>query len=101
MIQDDCRRSPWVIAVAAVSGGGKTTIANGLAERLPGSRILLFDDYDFDGPTDLLTWVDHGANYHEWDLTPLVADLRRALSEPCQHIILDYPFAYAQDQVSP
>ena len=101
MIGDNLRRPPWVIAVAAVSGGEKTTIANGLAQRLPGSRMLSFGDYNFEGPTDILAWVDQGADYHAWDLTPLVEDLQRALAEPCQYIILDYPFAYAQDQVSP
>ncbi len=101
MTQDGFHRPPWVVAVGAVSGGGKTTITNGLAERLPASHVLLFDDYDFEEPANLLAWVDQGADYQAWDLTPLVADLERALREPCQHIILDYPFAYAQDQVSP
>lgn len=99
--QDGSHRRPWVIAVGAVSGGGKTTIAKGLAERMAASRVLLFDDYDFEGPDNLPAWVDQGADYQAWDLTPLVADLKRALSEPWQHILLDYPFAYSQDQVRP
>lgn len=100
-MRDGVRRPPWVIAVAAVSGGGKTTIVNHLAERLQESRVLSFDDYDFDGPDDLVAWVDHGSDYHAWDLTPLVADLQQALSKSCQHVILDYPFAYCQVQVGP
>ncbi|KUP23630.1 hypothetical protein [Paenibacillus sp. DMB5] len=41
---------PCVIAVAAVSGGGKTSAANALRERLTDAVALYFDDYDFEGP---------------------------------------------------
>ena len=36
---------PLVVAIAGVSGGGKTTIANHLNERLQNSKTLFFDDY--------------------------------------------------------
>ncbi len=97
---DESRRRPWVITVAAVSGGGKTTIAKGLARRL-GAYLLSFDDYDFEGPDDFVAWIDHGADYRDWDLSPLVVDLQQALTGPYRYVILDYPFAYAQYQVSP
>lgn len=51
-------KKPLVIAIAAVSGGGKTTIATHLNERLHHSKILYFDDYDFEGPDDIIDWVD-------------------------------------------
>ena len=92
-------KAPTVIAVGAVSGGGKTTIASQLGTRIPQARVVYFDDYDFAGPHDFVDWVDRGADYDEWDLAPLVKDLQRLLAEPLRYIVLDYPFAYAQGQV--
>lgn len=43
---------PIVIAIAAVSGGGKTTISSNLKGKLQNSKTLFFDDYDFDAPDD-------------------------------------------------
>lgn len=94
-------RPPWVIAVAAVSGGGKTTVANGLGCRLPQATVVSFDDYDVTGPRDIVEWVGRGADYRAWDLTPLVRDLQTLLAEPWRYIILDYPFGYAQPQLGP
>lgn len=37
-----------VIAIASISGGGKTTIINALRNRLDNSVVLYFDDYSFD-----------------------------------------------------
>lgn len=91
---------PLVIAIAGVSGGGKTTIVKHLNERLHNSKILFFDDYDFDGPSDIIDWVDKGANYDEWDLSPLIRDLKGLQSEPLEYIIIDYPFAYKHSKTS-
>ena len=85
---------PLVIAIAGVSGGGKTTIAECLNDRLKNSKTLFFDDYDFDGPDDIIDWVNKGANYDEWDLTPFIRDLEALLAEPLDYIVLDFPFAY-------
>lgn len=73
--------SPRVVAIAGVSGGGKTTIAKHLNERFQNSKILFFDDYDFDGPDDIINWVDKGANYDKWNLAPLIRDLEALLIE--------------------
>lgn len=91
---------PLVIAIAGVSGGGKTTIAKYLNERLHNSKTLFFDDYDFDVPNDIIDWVDKGANYDEWNLAPLIRDLKRLLSEPLDYIVLDFPFAYKHSKTS-
>ena len=41
-------KRPIVIAVAAVSGGGKTTVVNELKRKLNLSQVIYFDDYDFE-----------------------------------------------------
>ncbi len=84
----------FVISIAAVSGGGKTTIAKHLHDTLKQSKVFYFDDYDFNGPDDIIAWVDRGANYDEWDLTPLLNDIEKLLDMSPNYIILDYPFAY-------
>lgn len=91
-----------VISIAAVSGGGKTTITKELIKRLNSSEALFFDEYDFDGaPDDIVKWVEDGHDYNQWDLEPLKADLESLLErkEPPAYIILDYPFSYKNDQL--
>eukprot|EP00130_Batrachochytrium_dendrobatidis_P008547 XP_006683422.1 hypothetical protein BATDEDRAFT_93182 [Batrachochytrium dendrobatidis JAM81] len=94
------RKPPLVISIAGVSGAGKTTIATQLNERLKNSRKLLFDEYDFEGPDDIIDWVDRGANYDEWNLSPLISDLEALLTEPLNYIVLDFPFAYKHSMTS-
>ncbi|MEN2465632.1 hypothetical protein [Ornithinibacillus sp. JPR2-1] len=88
------RDLPIVIAIAAVSGGGKTTVTSELKGKLHNSKALFFDEYDFDGPDDFVGWIENGSNPDEWDLTPLIRDIRRLLIEPLDYIILDFPFSY-------
>ncbi|MCT2536888.1 AAA family ATPase [Aquibacillus koreensis] len=85
--------SPFVIAISGVSGGGKTTITKALSDRLSNSTNLFFDDYDFEGPVDIIDWVDRGADYNEWNLDPLIHDLKQIISKCYTFILLDYPFA--------
>ncbi|RDW20258.1 hypothetical protein CWR48_06045 [Oceanobacillus arenosus] len=94
------KKPPIVISIAGVSGGGKTTIAKSLNEKLHNSKILYFDDYDFEGPDDIIEWVDNGANYDQWNLEPLITDLEVLLAEPLDHIVLDLPFAYKHAKIS-
>lgn len=87
---------PIVIAISAVSGGGKTAVTSQLNKTLPKSKSLFFDDYNFIGPEDICDWVARGADYEEWVLTPLIKDLNYLLSEDSNlydWILLDYPFA--------
>ncbi len=89
-----------IIAIAAVSGGGKTTVTSRLNQVLNNSSALYFDDYDLDGPDNIMDWVERGANCNEWNLDPLISDLRRhATSENIEYILLDYPFARLHDQL--
>ncbi|QWG33689.1 hypothetical protein [Bacillus mycoides] len=85
-----------VISIAAVSGGGKTTITESLTHELTNSKALYFDSYKFDNcPADICKWIDDGANYDEWLLTPLITDIQHLLQNSnLDYIIVDYPFAY-------
>ncbi|CAM4337470.1 hypothetical protein L1N85_21805 [Paenibacillus alkaliterrae] len=67
---------PFIIAIAAVSGGGKTSVVQLLNKELANSTALFFDDYDFEGPDNLIEWVHRGADHNEWKLTPLINDIR-------------------------
>lgn len=91
---------PFVIAISGVSGGGKTTVTKHLIQKLHHSQALYFDDYDFDGPEDIITWVEKGSDYNLWDLTPLIKDLKVLCNEPLGYIVLDFPFAYKHFKMS-
>ncbi|MDT3498646.1 hypothetical protein NLU03_31365 [Bacillus toyonensis] len=86
-----------VISIAAVSGGGKTTITESLTQELTNSKALYFDSYNFDNcPADICKWIDDGANYDEWVLTPLIHDIQHLIRDSkLDYIIVDYPFAYS------
>lgn len=88
------RKLPIVIAIAGVSGGGKTTITSELKGKLHNCKTLYFDDYDFDGPDDFVEWIENGSNPEEWKLSPLINDIKKLINEPLDYVILDFPFAY-------
>lgn len=93
---------PLVIAISAVSGGGKTTVIQALNNELHLSKSLYFDDYDFEGcPEDFFQWVQSGADYNVWNTEILVKDLRHLLTQfNLEYVLLDYPFAYKNDKVA-
>ncbi|MBH0346442.1 MULTISPECIES: hypothetical protein [Bacillus] len=90
-----------VISIAAVSGGGKTTVTERLTNELKNSKALYFDSYKFDNcPADICKWIDDGANYDEWVLTPLIKDIRHLIRDSnVDYIIVDYPFAYLNSEM--
>ncbi|MDJ1477933.1 hypothetical protein QBX67_22750 [Bacillus sp. LS15-K4] len=90
-----------IITVAAVSGGGKTTVTERLSQKLTNSKALYFDSYNFDNsPADICKWIDDGANYDEWVLTPLINDIQRSIQDSSlDYIIVDYPFAYLNSEM--
>lgn len=96
-------KKPIVIAIAAVSGGGKTTVINELKNRLPLSKAIYFDDYDFEeGPEDYFQWVQSGADYNAWNIEILASDIEPLLTQNnLNYILLDYPFAYKNDKITP
>ncbi|WP_112182501.1 hypothetical protein [Paraliobacillus zengyii] len=93
-------KHPIVIAIASVSGGGKTTIVSHLNSSLPNVKALFFDDYEFDGPDDFIEWMNNGCNPNEWNLSPLIKDLKMLLMEPLDYILLDFPYAYKHSKTS-
>ncbi|MDG5471234.1 hypothetical protein P6709_05700 [Jeotgalibacillus sp. ET6] len=93
-------KKPYIIAIAGVSGGGKTAAAKQLASKLPRSMVLFFDDYDFEGPENIIEWVDKGADCNEWNLDPLIQDIKNRTREAFDYLILDYPFAYKHYRTS-
>ncbi|MBR6747984.1 MAG: hypothetical protein IKM07_03515 [Clostridia bacterium] len=90
------------IAIAAVTAGGKTTLVNELKKQLGSAKTLHFDDYTFEGEVeDYYAWVMQGSDYHLWDLSPLIADIRRIKADSAyDYLILDYPFAYCHKEMA-
>ena len=69
---------PFIFAVNATSGGGKTTTTRELQKRLPNSRALYFDDRNYDsdsGIEDTGEWIEAGADVNLWDLRRLADEL--------------------------
>lgn len=96
-------KKPIVIAIAAVLGGGKTTIINELKNRFPLSKAIYFDDHDFEEDVeDYFQWVQDGADYNSWKIEILANDIESALTQSnLNYILIDYPFAYKNDKVTP
>jgi uridine kinase len=94
-------KKPKVIAIAAISGGGKTTAVKELVKKLENSKAVFFDDYDFpNSPQDYYQWSVEGADYKLWDLSPMLPDIEEAINDKkLDYIFLDYPFAYKNEQV--
>lgn len=94
-------KKPKVIAIAAVSGGGKTTVVKELVKKLANSKSISFDDYDFpNSPQDYYRWSIEGADYKLWDLSPMVPDIEKNINDKkLDYIFLDYPFAYKNEQI--
>ncbi|MCL2516990.1 MAG: hypothetical protein FWF15_00370 [Oscillospiraceae bacterium] len=96
-------KKSFVIAIAAVSGGGKTTVVGALKKRLNNSAVIYFDDYgdavDLPPGRDINEWAADGGDHNEWNTEPITTDIERLLHEPYEYIILDYPFGYMNDCV--
>ncbi|MGL5330451.1 MAG: hypothetical protein ACRDD7_14365 [Peptostreptococcaceae bacterium] len=89
------KKNPIVISVSAVSGGGKTTTINELSKRLTSSRIIYFDDYEFE-------MCSSCSDFNAWNIENLVADIKELLDKnDFDYLLLDYPFAYENKQGAP
>lgn len=91
-----------IIAIAAVTAGGKTTVVKEIKKRLLKVKTLHFDDYSFEGEVDdFYLWTMLGADYSVWNLIPLLQDVLEAKeSGEYDYLILDYPFAYCHEQLA-
>ena len=96
------KRIMKIIAIAAVTAGGKTTIVNEIKHQMQNVKALHFDDYSFEGEADdFYAWVRQGANYNVWDLSPLIKDIcEMEKGSECDYLLLDYPFAYCHEELS-
>lgn len=90
-----------IIAIAAVTAGGKTTVVNEIKRKLPKAAALHFDDYSFEGEVeDFYKWTLDGADYNVWDLRPLEKDIKSIRNRGlCDYLLLDYPFAYQHNTI--
>jgi uridine kinase len=71
---------PYVIAVAAPIGGGKTAVAEAIAAQLPDAAMLSFDRYETatgQPVQNLRQWLARGADFDEFVVPPLREDLER------------------------
>lgn len=95
-----CAERKWrtmkIIAISAVTGGGKTTVVNEACFLLKRAAALYFDAYSFDGEVeDFPKWQAEGADVNVWDLSPMKAEIDQLLqSGKYDYLLLDYPFAY-------
>jgi len=88
-------KRPYIIAINAVSGGGKTALSKLVHECLASSAVFYFDDFDSTNvyPDDFYQWWKRGANLTEFDCP----GMGRAVDEEIQRgemefIVMDYPF---------
>lgn len=70
---------PTIIGISGVTGAGKTTLVNSLAQELKAS-VLYWDDFDgtSTSPPDYVDWYYRGQDFSEWDYATL-ADVLKAL----------------------
>lgn len=89
-------KQPLVIAINAVSGGGKTTISKLLAATLPNAALFCFDDFESSNvyPTDYVEWFQRGADPEEFDCSGMAAAVMRQIDlKTADFLVLDYPFS--------
>ncbi len=68
----------YIIAISAISGGGKTTLVNACADFFKAEK-LFFDDFFTKEyyPQDMRKWLDTGADLNLWTCPPLVEAIRK------------------------
>ena len=108
MDQQIQKNLPVVVGVSAVSGGGKTRVANELVRLLPNTCAVYFDEFDdtTEHPPDLLAWMNEGGDYNAWKAPVLAEHLLKLRSgdvtdpdrsQPVKYIIFDAPLGRAHE----
>lgn len=93
-----------VIAINAISGGGKTTITKELVKCYSNAEALYFDDRDYDlesGISDIGKWMSEGADANEFHLELFAEDMEKILQLSPDYLFLDYPFGYRHERIKP
>ena len=93
----------YIIAINAISGGGKTTVTQRLKENLGNVEAVYFDDRDYDtdsGIVDICKWMDEGADANKFNLDLLIEDIEKLLKKGLDFIILDYPFGHRHNKLA-
>ena len=95
-------RRTKVIAINAISGGGKTTITRELVKCYSNAEALYFDDRDYDLESeisDIGKWMSEGADANAFHLE-LFAEVReKILQLSPDYLFLDYPFGYRHELI--
>lgn len=90
-----------IIAFSGVTAGGKTSLVKALQANIPNSITLHFDDYDIPNDPDYFEWMETGEDYYNlYDLRTLEQAINEYRNR-YQLILLDYPFSYLNNQISP
>ena len=99
---------PFIVAINAISGGGKTTITRelqkSLQENIPKVKALYFDDRNYDsdsGIEDTVEWIEAGADVNLFNLKRLADDIENLTKEDTEIIVMDYPFGYRHKLIGP
>jgi uridine kinase len=73
---------PKIIGISGITGAGKTTLTNALAQDLK-PTWLSWDDFDVisTSPTDYVDWYHRGGNYSEWNYQALAGALHSLKSK--------------------
>jgi len=81
-------KKPFVISIASISGGGKTTVTTSLKERLINSFALYWDDYGDEVylNRDINEWAADGCNHNEWYTEPFAIDVEGLLAKPYDYL---------------
>lgn len=92
---------PIVIAIAGVSGSGKTCIAKSVAKHFQ-CKCLHFDDYVDKNtyPQDMHSWLAQGADLNQITAPGFAKAIRKHIKENDTLLIVEEPFGACRAEVS-